>query len=132
MTETAFAEPAVANIVADTSPPENDLAPTGPMEFSALGLAPKLEKAVADQGYTLMTPIQAKAIPIVLDGRDVMGAAQTGTGKTAAFSLPLLQKMLKHENGSASSTQGEPIGTPKRNDSSGASPADNADPWGRR
>ena len=49
-----------------------------------------------------MTPIQAKAIPIVLEGRDVMGAAQTGTGKTAAFSLPLLQKMLKHENPSAS------------------------------
>ncbi len=49
-----------------------------------------------------MTPIQAKAIPIVLDGRDVMGAAQTGTGKTAAFSIPLLQRMLKHENASAS------------------------------
>ena len=49
-----------------------------------------------------MTPIQAKAIPIVLAGRDVMGAAQTGTGKTAAFSLPLLQKMLRHENASAS------------------------------
>jgi superfamily II DNA/RNA helicase len=49
-----------------------------------------------------MTPIQAKAIPLVLEGRDVMGAAQTGTGKTAAFSLPLLQKMLRHENASAS------------------------------
>ena len=81
---------------------QDDLAPKGPMEFSALGLAPKLEQAVADQGYTLMTPIQAKAIPIVLAGRDVMGAAQTGTGKTAAFSLPLLHKMLRHENASAS------------------------------
>ncbi|MEO5697063.1 MAG: DEAD/DEAH box helicase [Burkholderiaceae bacterium] len=49
-----------------------------------------------------MTPIQAKAIPIVLAGRDVMGAAQTGTGKTAAFSLPLLHKMLRHENASMS------------------------------
>jgi superfamily II DNA/RNA helicase len=49
-----------------------------------------------------MTPIQAKAIPIVLQGRDVMGAAQTGTGKTAAFSIPLLQRMLKHENPSVS------------------------------
>ncbi|HSQ73730.1 MAG TPA: DEAD/DEAH box helicase [Rubrivivax sp.] len=49
-----------------------------------------------------MTPIQAKAIPIVLAGRDVMGAAQTGTGKTAAFTLPLLQKMLRHENPSMS------------------------------
>jgi superfamily II DNA/RNA helicase len=47
---------------------------------------------VTDAGYQFMTPIQAKAIPIVLAGRDVMGAAQTGTGKTAAFSLPLLQK----------------------------------------
>ena len=73
-----------------------------PMEFSALGLAPVLEKAIAASGYTTMTPIQAKAIPIVLAGRDVMGAAQTGTGKTAAFSLPLLQKMLKHETGSVS------------------------------
>jgi superfamily II DNA/RNA helicase len=57
---------------------------------------------VADQGYATMTPIQAKAIPIVLAGRDVMGAAQTGTGKTAAFSIPLLQRMLKHENASMS------------------------------
>ena len=98
MSETAFAEPEV--VAANTE--GNDLAPTGPMEFSALGLAPKLEQAVADQGYTLMTPIQAKAIPLVLAGRDVMGAAQTGTGKTAAFSLPLLHKMLRHENSSAS------------------------------
>jgi superfamily II DNA/RNA helicase len=73
-----------------------------PASFSTLGLSPVLEKAIADTGYTMMTPIQAKAIPIVLAGRDVMGAAQTGTGKTAAFSLPLLQKMLKHENSSAS------------------------------
>jgi len=70
--------------------------------FDTLPLDPKLLRAVADQGYETMTPIQAKAIPIVLAGRDVMGAAQTGTGKTAAFSLPLLQKMLRHENTSAS------------------------------
>jgi ATP-dependent RNA helicase RhlE len=73
-----------------------------PARFDTLALDPKLLKAVADQGYATMTPIQAKAIPIVLQGRDVMGAAQTGTGKTAAFSLPLLQKMLRHENTSAS------------------------------
>jgi superfamily II DNA/RNA helicase len=73
-----------------------------PARFDTLALAPKLLQSVADAGYTLMTPIQAKAIPIVLAGRDVMGAAQTGTGKTAAFSLPLLQKMLQHENASAS------------------------------
>ena len=72
------------------------------LKFSAVGLAPILQRAVADQGYTTMTPIQAKAIPLVLAGRDIMGAAQTGTGKTAAFSLPLLHKMLPHENGSMS------------------------------
>jgi superfamily II DNA/RNA helicase len=73
-----------------------------PARFDTLPLDPKLLRAVADQGYATMTPIQAKAIPIVLQGRDVMGAAQTGTGKTAAFSIPLLQKMLRHENASAS------------------------------
>ena len=70
--------------------------------FDSLSLDAKLLRAVADSGYTAMTPIQAKAIPIVLAGRDVMGAAQTGTGKTAAFTLPLLQRMLRHENASAS------------------------------
>ncbi|MFZ5548494.1 MAG: DEAD/DEAH box helicase [Pseudomonadota bacterium] len=73
-----------------------------PARFDTLPLDPKLLRAVDDQGYATMTPIQAKAIPIVLAGRDVMGAAQTGTGKTAAFSIPLLQKMLRHENSSAS------------------------------
>jgi ATP-dependent RNA helicase RhlE len=73
-----------------------------PARFDTLALDPKLLRAVAESGYMMMTPIQAKAIPIVLEGRDVMGAAQTGTGKTAAFSLPLLQKMLAHENSSAS------------------------------
>ena len=73
-----------------------------PQLFNTLPLDPKLLRAVADSGYLVMTPIQAKAIPIVLDGRDVMGAAQTGTGKTAAFTIPLLQKMLRHENASMS------------------------------
>ena len=102
MIESVLAGDGAAAESAGALDPERGLEPTGPREFSALGLAPKLEKAVADQGYTLMTPIQAKAIPLVLAGRDVMGAAQTGTGKTAAFSLPLLQKMLKHENSSMS------------------------------
>jgi len=70
--------------------------------FETLALDAKLLRAVAESGYTAMTPIQAKAIPLVLAGRDVMGAAQTGTGKTAAFSLPLLQKMMKHETASMS------------------------------
>ncbi len=70
--------------------------------FSNLQLAPALTRAVAEMGYESMTPIQAQAIPVVLTGQDVMGAAQTGTGKTAAFSLPLLQRLLKHENASTS------------------------------
>ncbi|MDA8519649.1 DEAD/DEAH box helicase [Acidovorax sp. NCPPB 4044] len=70
--------------------------------FSNLSLAEPLARAVAEMGYTSMTPIQAEAIPVVLTGKDVMGAAQTGTGKTAAFSLPLLQRLLKHENSSTS------------------------------
>jgi len=82
--------------------PDTPAVPATPARFATLALDAKLLRAVADQGYETMTPIQAKAIPIVLDGRDVMGAAQTGTGKTAAFSLPLLQKMLRHETASMS------------------------------
>ncbi|MBX3606806.1 MAG: DEAD/DEAH box helicase [Piscinibacter sp.] len=85
-----------------TSAASPEAASPPPARFDSLALDPKLLRAVADAGYLTMTPIQAKAIPIVLDGRDVMGAAQTGTGKTAAFSLPLLQRMLKHENASMS------------------------------
>ena len=70
--------------------------------FSNLSLAEPLARAVAEMGYESMTPIQEQAIPVVLQGRDVMGAAQTGTGKTAAFALPLLQRMMKHENASTS------------------------------
>jgi superfamily II DNA/RNA helicase len=75
---------------------------TSMSSFSNLQLAPELARAVAEMGYESMTPIQEQAIPVVLSGRDVMGAAQTGTGKTAAFSLPLLQRMMKHENASTS------------------------------
>ena len=75
---------------------------SAPLPYSQLPLAEPLLRAVADMGYTHTTPIQAQAIPVVLAGQDVMGAAQTGTGKTAAFSLPLLQRLLKHENASVS------------------------------
>ena len=64
------------------------------MHFDELGLAPELLRAISEQGYTKPTPIQAQAIPIVLNGHDLMGGAQTGTGKTAAFTLPLLQRIL--------------------------------------
>jgi ATP-dependent RNA helicase RhlE len=61
--------------------------------FEGLGLSPALLRALSDSNYTTPTPIQAQAIPPALAGRDILGAAQTGTGKTAAFGLPLLQKM---------------------------------------
>ena len=63
------------------------------MSFDSLGLAPALLRALADYGYTQPTPIQAAAIPPALEGHDLLAAAQTGTGKTAAFALPLLQKL---------------------------------------
>src|SRR3954469_22667193 len=63
------------------------------MQFSDLGLIPPIAQAVAAEGYTAPTPIQAKAIPYVLAGRDLLGLAQTGTGKTAAFALPILQRL---------------------------------------
>ena len=61
--------------------------------FSELGLIEPLLRAIDEQGYRIPSPVQAQAIPAVLAGRDVMAAAQTGTGKTAAFTLPMLQKM---------------------------------------
>src|SRR5690349_632617 len=70
--------------------------------FAELGLRPEILRAVAETGYTTPTPIQAKAIPVVLDGRDIMGGAQTGTGKTAGFALPILHKLIAHANTSPS------------------------------
>ncbi len=72
------------------------------MKFTDLGLAPEILKAVQDAGYTDPTPIQQQAIPIVLAGHDIMGGAQTGTGKTAGFTLPLLHKLARHANASPS------------------------------
>jgi ATP-dependent RNA helicase RhlE len=72
------------------------------LKFTDLGLAPEILKAVHDAGYTDPTPIQAQAIPIVLAGHDIMGGAQTGTGKTAGFTLPLLHKLARHANTSPS------------------------------
>ena len=71
------------------------------MSFSNLGLAPELSRAVAEQGYETPTPIQMQAIPAVIAGRDVLAGAQTGTGKTAAFVLPLLQALAQSPAGRA-------------------------------
>ena len=67
------------------------------MSFDSLGLSPALLRALTDQGYTEPTPIQAAAIPTVLAGRDILAGAQTGTGKTAAFALPLIERLFTSE-----------------------------------
>ena len=70
--------------------------------FADLGLAPEILRAVTEMGYDKPTPIQAKAIPLVISGKDIMGGAQTGTGKTAAFTLPILQRILPFASSSPS------------------------------
>ena len=71
------------------------------MSFETLGLSAELLRAVSEQGYTEPTPVQSKAIPAILEGKDVMAGAQTGTGKTAGFTLPLLQRLSENPNTSA-------------------------------
>ena len=61
------------------------------MNFQSLNLIEPILKAVEEEGYTIPTPIQAQSIPIILQGTDLLGCAQTGTGKTAAFAIPILQ-----------------------------------------
>ena len=73
-----------------------------PSSFAELGLRPELLRAVTEAGYTTPTPIQTQAIPLILAGKDVMGGAQTGTGKTAGFALPILHKLAPTANTSPS------------------------------
>jgi len=70
-----------------------------PTAFAELGLIPELLDAVRDAGYTIPTPIQGEAIPLALKGRDLIGLAQTGTGKTAGFTLPIIQRLLEGAKG---------------------------------
>ncbi len=69
------------------------------MSFSTLGLSAELLRAVSEKGYTQATPIQLQAIPVILEGRDILAGAQTGTGKTAGFTLPLLQRLNAKPHG---------------------------------
>ncbi|MBT4791449.1 MAG: DEAD/DEAH box helicase [Halobacteriovoraceae bacterium] len=66
-------------------------------DFESLDLIPEIKKALKEKGYTKPTPIQAQAIPLLLEGRDLLGIAQTGTGKTAAFSLPIINKIAREK-----------------------------------
>lgn len=78
------------------------------MSFEALGLSSEVLKAVLEEGYETPTPIQQKAIPLVLTGKDVMASAQTGTGKTAGFTLPLLQKLSQTPRRTNGARKGSP------------------------
>ena len=81
---------------------ESTISDTSITTFSDFGLHPSILLAVAATGYTTPTPIQAQSIPLIMDGRDVMGAAQTGTGKTAAYTLPILHRLMPLASNSAS------------------------------
>ncbi|MGK5066901.1 DEAD/DEAH box helicase [Janthinobacterium sp. RT4P48] len=94
--------PAIAPEVAPAAAPAPAASAAPSLTFADFGLAPEIQRALAEQGYTHPTPIQEQAIPVVLQGRDVMGAAQTGTGKTAGFSLPIIQLLLAHASSSMS------------------------------
>ena len=67
------------------------------MSFTTLGLSAPILSALAEKGYETPSPIQAQAIPAVLEGKDVMAAAQTGTGKTAGFTLPILERLSRRK-----------------------------------
>ena len=87
---TSGAEAGTSEVIATTSS-----SPSSPGGFDGLGLSPEILKAVVDTGYTTPTPIQAQGIPMVLQRRDLIGIAQTGTGKTASFTLPMIEMLSR-------------------------------------
>src|SRR5258708_20238713 len=93
------------------TPPPAPAAETG---FTPLGLIEPILRAVSAENYTTPTPIQAKSIPHLLQGRDLLGCAQTGTGNTAAFPLPILQRLSKHRRQAAPRTSRALVLTPPR------------------
>ncbi|EQD50653.1 ATP-dependent RNA helicase RhlE, partial [mine drainage metagenome] len=99
------------------------------MSFPTLGLLPELVRAVEEKGYTEPTPIQAGTIPAILTGRDVLAGAQTGTGKTAAFVLPILQRLSQSTAGGPRAAPRALVLTPTRE--LAAQIADNAAGYGR-
>jgi ATP-dependent RNA helicase RhlE len=84
------------------------------MSFKTLGLSADLLRAIADQGYSKPTPVQSRAIPIILEGKDILAGAQTGTGKTAGFALPLLQLLSKRSSTNGKNSVRALILTPTR------------------
>src|SRR5687767_11809597 len=87
-----------------TSSGTPDASPAG---FSSLGLADSLVKAVAGLGYEEPTPVQRETIPLILSGRDLLAQAATGTGKTAAFALPIIQRLVERAGSPAPPRKGE-------------------------
>lgn len=84
------------------------------MKFTELGLSEPIVRAVADKGYTDATPIQSQSIPVALTGQDVLGCAQTGTGKTCAFALPILHNLSSHQEQSKKGRRKDRQGRPPR------------------
>ena len=90
-----------------------------PKKFTELGLSAPLLKAIDEQGYDTPSPIQAQAIPAIMEGRDIMAAAQTGTGKTAGFTLPILERIVR-DHRKARPFEGVPGGTEEEAGGGGA------------
>ena len=84
------------------------------MSFSSLGLSDAIVRAVTEHGYTVPTPIQSQAIPAVLAGGDLLAGAQTGTGKTAGFTLPVLHRLSTDANGAAITSNTDAVSNAER------------------